>query len=235
MPKSVILAVPSAVEQHVLGLHVAVHDVVLVRGPERPRDLDRVGERLGDLQRPGAADQRLERFAVDVLEDDVRGWGVGGISILLGLLAGVDHGDDVRVAELRHRARLAAEALQLVGVRGDLAVHQLDRHRPFQHRVEGTVDRGHPALADLGIQAVAPAECGAEQRFSRHGSLYCARFGRRHRALQRRTSGRCVAQGRRAETPAPVDRSARSRRAPRTPTACAREALAQQRHTRGRR
>ena len=33
------------------------------------------------------------------------------------LLAGVDHADDVRVRELGDRARLAAEALELVGVR----------------------------------------------------------------------------------------------------------------------
>ena len=35
------------------------------------------------------------------------------------VLAGVDHGDHVRVVELRHGARLAAEALELVGVLGD--------------------------------------------------------------------------------------------------------------------
>ena len=34
--------------------------------------------------------------------------------------------DDVRVGEPRHSARLAPEALELVGVGGDLAVHQLD-------------------------------------------------------------------------------------------------------------
>ena len=45
------------------------------------------------------------------------------------VLAGVDDPDDVGVVELRDGARLAAEALELVGVRGDLAVHELDRDR----------------------------------------------------------------------------------------------------------
>ena len=66
-----------------------------------------------------------------------------------GLLAGVDHGYDVGVAELRDRARLAAEALELIGVSGDLAVHQLDRDRPLEHHVEGAVDGGHATAPDL--------------------------------------------------------------------------------------
>ena len=40
-------------------------------GAERARDLDRVGEGLGDLQRPLTADQLLERLAFHVLQDDV--------------------------------------------------------------------------------------------------------------------------------------------------------------------
>ena len=38
------------------------------------------------------------------------------VSVVARLLAGVDHGDDVRMAQLGHGARLAAEALELVGV-----------------------------------------------------------------------------------------------------------------------
>ena len=96
------------VDQDVLGLDVAVDDVARVRGAERARDLDRVGHRLGDRQAAAAADALLERLALDVLEDDV------GAAVVL---ARVDHADDVRVRELGDRARLAAEALELVGVR----------------------------------------------------------------------------------------------------------------------
>jgi hypothetical protein len=40
------------VDQDVLGLDVAVDDAARVRGAERARDLDRVGDRLVDRQRP---------------------------------------------------------------------------------------------------------------------------------------------------------------------------------------
>ena len=78
------------------------------------------------------ADPLLQRLALDVLEHDVRPALV---------LAGVDHPDDVRVGELRDRPRLAAEALELVGVGRDLAVQQLDRHLPLERLVERAVDR----------------------------------------------------------------------------------------------
>ena len=95
------------VDQDVLGLDVAVDDVAGVGGGERARDLDRVGDRLVDRQAAHAADAVLQRLALDVLEDDV------GPAVLL---PGVDHADDVRVAELGDGASLAPEALELVGV-----------------------------------------------------------------------------------------------------------------------
>ncbi len=81
-----------------------------------------------------------------------------------GRLAGVDDADDVRMVELRDGARLAAEALELVRVRGDLAVHELDRDLALQHRVEGAIDGRHAAGADLGVQAIPPREQGADLR-----------------------------------------------------------------------
>jgi hypothetical protein len=94
------------VHQDVLGLDVAVDDPLRVGGAERPGDLDRVGDRLGDRQPPVAADAVLERLALDVLEHDERA--------AVAVLAGVDDPDDVRVVELGDRAGLPAEALELV-------------------------------------------------------------------------------------------------------------------------
>ena len=154
------------VDQHVLRLDVAVHDVVRVGAAERARDLDRVGDRLVHRQPAHAADPLLERLALDVLEHDVR---------TAFVLAGVDHADDVRVRELGDGARLAAEALELVGVRRDLAVHELDRHAPLERLVERQVDRGHAAGADLGIQPVSPAQLHSNER-AHLGDTYCGRY-----------------------------------------------------------
>ena len=135
MPKSVTLAEPSLVHEDVLGLDVAVDDLARVRCAERAGDLDRVGDRLVDRQPPHPPDPLLERLALDVLEDDV------GAPVLL---AGVDHADDVRVAELGDGARLAPEPLELVGVRRDLAVHQLHCDLALERRVERAIDGRHP-------------------------------------------------------------------------------------------
>ncbi len=149
---------PLGVDQDVLGLDVAVDDAAVVRGAQRAGDLDRVGDRLGDRQAAQAADALLERLALDVLEHDV-----GRRVAVVALLAGVDDLDDVRVVELGHGAGLAAEALQLVGVAGRLAMHQLDRDRPLEHGVERPVDRRHAAGADLGVEAVAIREERADE------------------------------------------------------------------------
>src|ERR1700722_13357150 len=114
-------------------------DFLDVSRPERARRLDRVSERRGDIQRRVAADQLLEGFTLDVLEHDVWGTTLDAVRVLflVGVpLAGVDHGHYVWIVELRHRPRLAAKALELTGVRGDLAVHQLDRDLAFEHGVK---------------------------------------------------------------------------------------------------
>ena len=165
MPKSVTLAEPFLVDQHVLRLDVAVDDVARVRGAERARDLDRVGHRLGDREPSVAPDPLLQRLALDVLEHDVRPAAV--------VLAGIDHPDDVGMGELRHRPRLAAEALELIGVARHLAVHQLDRDLALERLVERAVDGRHAPGPDPGLKPVAAVEGGAEQR-AHVISLFCA-------------------------------------------------------------
>ena len=146
---------PLVVDQDVLGLDVAVDQVAGVGDAEPAGDLDRVGDRLLDVERADPRDPLLQRLALDVLEDDV---GVAAV------LAGVDHRDDVGVGELRDRARLLAEALELVGLLGHLAVHHLHRDRPVEGLVFGQVDGGHPAAAQLRLQPVAAGEHGSDHR-----------------------------------------------------------------------
>jgi hypothetical protein len=70
----------------------------------------------------------------------------------------------VRVRELRDGAGLAAEALELVRVGRDLAVHELDRDLALERLVERAIDRRHPAGADLGVQPVPAAELHPDER-----------------------------------------------------------------------
>src|SRR6185436_13729628 len=80
------------------------------------------------------------------------------------LLAGVDHPDEVRMRELRDGARLAAEALELVLVVGDLAVQHLDRHVAAERLVDREVDGRHAAAAELRLQPVAAGEHRSDHR-----------------------------------------------------------------------
>ena len=89
------------------------------------------------------------------------------------LLAGVDDADDVGVAELGDGAGFAAEALELVGVGRDLAVHELDRDAALEHGVEGAVDRRHPARADLGVEPVPAVELHADEGAHPLSCAYC--------------------------------------------------------------
>jgi hypothetical protein len=75
----------------------------------------------------------------------------------------------VRVVELRHRARLAAEALELVRVVRDVAVHQLDRDPALEHGIERPIDARHPSGPDLLLESVPLADQRAD-----HGHLFSA-------------------------------------------------------------
>jgi hypothetical protein len=95
------------------------------------------------------------RLPFDVLEDDV------GVATAL---AGVDHRDDVGVGELGYRPRLLAEALELVGLLGHLAVHHLGRDLAVERLIPRQVDGRHAAAAQLRLQPVAAGEHGADHR-----------------------------------------------------------------------
>ena len=112
-------------------------------------DLDRQLERPTHGQRPGAADELLQVLAVDVLEDDV---------LLPVPFAVVDDGDDVRVVEPRRRPRLAAEALDVLGVDGVLVVEDLDRDSAREPPVTRPVDAGHSPGAGQLLELVPLSE-----------------------------------------------------------------------------
>ena len=149
------LGPPVGVDQHVLRLDVAVDQPRLVSARKAAADLDRVGGRLVGRQPPAFGDPLLQRHSRHVLEDDV------GVALVL---AGVDHPDQVGMGELSDRAGLPAEALELIGLVGDLAVEDLDRHVASERLVDSQVDHRHPAAAELGLEPVAIREQGADHR-----------------------------------------------------------------------
>ena len=76
----------------------------------------------------------------------------------------VDDGDDVRVRQPRHRARLAAEALQVLGVVGVVLVEDLDRDVPLELAVVGAEDARHAAGAAELLELVAVGDQVARLR-----------------------------------------------------------------------
>jgi hypothetical protein len=110
------------------------------------------GDLAGDLRRllrrevaVGAQDVG-QRAPVDVLHgDEVRG----------GVLAPIEDVDDVRVVEVGGRLGLAAEALDEVGVDGELGEQHLDRHLTVEQAVVAQEDLGHAATPDALDQLVA--------------------------------------------------------------------------------
>jgi hypothetical protein len=133
-------------EQHVLRLHIAVDEPVCMRKGERPAGFDRELERRPDRKPTLLLDELLQVLAVDVLEDD---------ELAPIRLAAVDHGDDVGVGELGRRARLASEALDVIGVGGVVLVQHLDCDLALEQPVVRAVHAGHASLADELLELVA--------------------------------------------------------------------------------
>ena len=104
IPKSVIFAPASGSSRMFCGLTSRWTIPRACAASSARADLDRDRHGLGDRQAADALDALLERLALDVLEDDE------GDAVVL---AAVEHADDVRVAQARDRARLAAEALDV--------------------------------------------------------------------------------------------------------------------------
>src|SRR5205085_7634253 len=118
-----------------------------------------------DRQGLGAVDELLQVLPGDVLEDD---------ELAAVLLAAVDHGDDVRVRELRDGAGLTAEALDVLLVVVVVLVEDLQRDVAIEQLVVRLVDAGHPAGTDQLLELVAFSDSLTD-----HGALVPGR-SRRH-------------------------------------------------------
>ena len=121
-------------EKEVVGLEVAVDDAAGVGGGEAAGDLD--GMRQGFLEREtSSGETRAEGRAFEELEDEV------GAAVLP---ADVEDGEDVGVGESSGGPGLALEALQAIGICGDIFGEDLERHRSAKLGVARAVDLAHP-------------------------------------------------------------------------------------------
>ncbi len=114
-----------------------MHDPLLVRGGEPPRDLHRQVQGRGDVE-AAALQAGAQALAFDQLHRDVE--------VAFGLADLVDDGD-VGVGDGGRPARLAKEALAGRGVAAGVR-QQLERDSAAQRRVLGAVDDAHAPLAD---------------------------------------------------------------------------------------
>src|SRR5690606_853341 len=142
-----------AADHDVLRLDVAVEHAERVGVAERAADLH--GDHRADLRVLDLVlgDELLEGLAVDELGDDVA---------LVGAGAGeVEDLEDVLVAQLGDRLRLALEPLARFLVIGQVAVQHLDRDLAAKRGVEPAVHDGHAPLTHL-LEELVLVECLAD-------------------------------------------------------------------------
>jgi hypothetical protein len=142
----------AAVQQDVLRLDVAVDDAVRVRLAERVGDLARDAQRLVDRKLALAVELVAQRLAGDVRHHVVQ-QPVG--------LPRVEEWQDVRVLQPRGGADLGEEPL--AAERGtEVGVEHLDGDVALVAEIVREIDRGHPARAELALNAVAVSETAGE-------------------------------------------------------------------------
>jgi hypothetical protein len=102
---------------------------------------------------PSRAHRLVEVLALEVLHHDVER------AVLE--LAVEEHLHGVRVGEVAHRARLAAEARDEVLAVRELRMEDLDRHHPVHRRLRAPCRRTHASGADLLLHEELPVQDGA--------------------------------------------------------------------------
>jgi len=142
-------------EQHVLRLHVAVHQSRAVRGAEGGQDRLQHVQHHPRAQRAPVPQQVAQGPAGHVLH------GQEDHPVVRALVVDIDH---IGVRQPGDGLGLADEAVGEVGVRGQPGVHRLEGDDPVEPGVHGAVDRGHAADGDALLDPVAAVEHPPEER-----------------------------------------------------------------------
>ena len=131
---------------HVLGLRIAVHDPLPVRGAERVQHGEPDGGRVRRGQRP-VGELLAQRRSRQALLDDVQG---------IALVDERVHGGDVRMTgELRHQLRLVLQAATVFRITRDRRLEGLDCDLHVEPDVTREVDDAHTARGDEANDGVA--------------------------------------------------------------------------------
>ena len=133
-----------AVEQHVFGLHIAMHHATRVRVGEG------VEQRAQQRQHVRLVGAQVAMAEVAARQE--------GHHVVEPAIAGAPHFEDVhdvRVLQPRDGARLVFEALRLLLVHAGHRQHDLDCHLAVQRFLDRQPDGGHAALSDFPHHAVA--------------------------------------------------------------------------------
>ncbi len=139
-------------EQHVLGLHVAMHDTLPVRVAQRVGHVLRDGERVAQREGPLPIEPDAQRLAHHERHHVVQ-QPVGQ--------AGVVQRENVRVRQVGGDADLVQEPLRPEH-RRQVRPHDLDGHVPVVALVRREVHGGHPPAAHHAVDAVAAGQRGAQ-------------------------------------------------------------------------
>ena len=154
------------VEQHVGGLHVAMHEAARVGRIQGARHLREDADRVRRVQ-TAALQTLLEVTPLDVAHGDEED--------VLGRPGLVDR-DDVRMVDRRSQLRLAQEAVAERLVLGEARSEQLERDLPLEPQILGQVDDAHAAQAQQRLDPVA-GELGADPRVVAHLHVRILAFG----------------------------------------------------------
>ena len=141
-----MLLAGGAGDEHVRGLHVAVHEPLFVGGVEAVRDLLEEGDRARGSERVALRQELPQVGALHVAH---------GEEERTVFLSRLEDGDDVRVVEGGGHPRLPEEALAEAGVLRELGRDHLERDLAPEGEFLRAVDRAHAAAPDERLDVVA--------------------------------------------------------------------------------